>query len=93
MLQRISIARALARNPKILIFDEANTLLDFRSDGALRQGLLSLKGRVTVIIVSNRPSFLSLADRVYALKDGTLELQREREETRAAQTPVQGSAA
>lgn len=93
MLQRIAIARALARNPKILIFDEANTLLDFQSDIALRQGLMSLKGRMTAIIISNRPSFLAISDRVYALKGGTLELQQEREQTRAAETSVQGSAA
>jgi ATP-binding cassette subfamily C protein LapB len=93
MLQRIFIARALARKPKILIFDEANSLLDFQSDMALRQGLMSLKGAMTAIIISNRPSFLAIADRVYALNEGTLELQPEREETSTVQTSAQGSAA
>lgn len=93
ILQRIIIARALARNPKILIFDEANSLLDFPSDSALRQGLLSLKGAMTAIIISNRPSFLAISDRVYALNKGTLELQPEREVTSTAQPPAQGSAA
>ena len=93
MLQRIFIARALARNPKILIFDEANSLLDFQSDSALRYGLLSLKGAMTAIIISNRPSFLAISDRVYALNEGTLELQPDREVTSTAQTPAQGSAA
>lgn len=93
LLQRVAIARALARNPKILIFDEANTLLDFQSDAALRRGLESLKGAMTAIIISNRPSFLSIADRVYALKDGTLELQPDMAETSAAQAPAQGAAA
>ena len=93
LLQRVAIARALARNPKILIFDEANSLLDFPSDLALRRGLESLKGRMTAIIISNRPSFLAICDRVYALKGGTLELQLDEAEPRSVQTPVQGSAA
>jgi ATP-binding cassette subfamily C protein LapB len=93
LLQRISIARALARNPKILIFDEANTLLDFQSDAALRAGLESLKGAMTAIIISNRPSFLSIADRVYTLNDGTLEEQQCEAAPTATQVPMQGSAA
>ncbi len=93
LLQRVAIARALARNPKVLIFDEANTLLDFQSDAALRAGLEKLKGRMTAIIISNRPSFLSIAERVYALKDGTLERQQFEAAPTAAQAPVQGTAA
>lgn len=71
-LQRVAIARALARSPKILIFDEANTMLDFRSDLALRQGLEKLKGKMTAIIISNRPSFLAVADRSFSLDAGVL---------------------
>jgi len=95
-LQRIAIARALARSPKILIFDEANTMLDFRSDLALRQGLESLKGKMTAIIISNRPSFLAVADRAYALDDGTLapfELPRPSAKPESPAMPMQGSAA
>lgn len=101
-LQRVAIARALARSPKILIFDEANTMLDFRSDLALKQGLEALKGKMTAIIISNRPSFLAVADRAYALESGTLaplELQNPAAPaapTHPAQTapvPMQGSAA
>ncbi len=96
LLQRVSIARALARNPKILIFDEANSLLDFQSDAALRQGLESLKGQMTAIIISNRPSFLSIAERVYALQDTTLVPHEPATATpaqTATQVPMQGSAA
>jgi len=93
LLQRVAIARALARNPRILIFDEANSLLDFQSDASLRAGLESLKGAMTAIIISNRPSFLSIADRVYELKSGTLQQQHDEASTRPVQAPVQGSAA
>lgn len=95
-LQRIAIARALARQPKILIFDEANTMFDFRSDLALKQGLETLKGQMTAIIISNRPSFLAIAERTYALDNGTLmplELQTASVQTRSQPLAMQGSAA
>ena len=71
-LQRITIARALVTKPKILIFNEANSLMDVRSDEMLRNGLMRLKGQMTAIIISNRPSFLNIADRVFEVKAGTL---------------------
>ena len=74
--QRICIARAIASAPRILIFEEANALLDQRADNLLRKGLESLHGKMTVIFLSNRPSFLAIADWQYILKDGLL-LERE----------------
>lgn len=70
--QRICIARAIAQKPKILILEEANAVLDQRADTLLRNGLDTLRGSTTLIFLSNRPSFLALADRQYILKDGTL---------------------
>ncbi len=67
LIQRIAIARAVAQNSKILILDEANASLDHDSDRLFREGLLRLKGRVTIFIVSNRPSLLEIADHVYSL--------------------------
>ncbi len=72
LMQRIVIARALARKPKILLFDEANTSLDSGSDALLRQGLEQLRGHTTVLLVSLRPSMLRMASRVFSLLDGQL---------------------
>lgn len=72
MVQRITIARALAMNPSILLFDEANTMLDMRSDTALKEGLKSLAGHMSILLISNRPSLLAIADKSYVLKNGAL---------------------
>lgn len=72
MMQRIVIARALARKPKLLLFDEGNSSLDAGSDAHLREGLEKLKGQTTVILVSLRPSLLRMATNVYSLQDGML---------------------
>ena len=72
MVQRIIIARALAQRPKILLFDEANSMLDMPSDRALRRGLRRLKGLTTTLLMSNRQSLLAIADRRYVLQAGSL---------------------
>lgn len=72
LLQRLVIARALARKPRILLFDEGNSGLDAQSDAMLREGLATLKGKTTVILVTLRPSLLRIADRVYSLLDRQL---------------------
>ena len=69
-LQRIVIARAIAGNPQLLILDEANNGFDHASELALSQGLLALKGRTTVLLITNRPSFAAIADRQYTLDGG-----------------------
>lgn len=68
-LQRICIARALASEPSILVLDEANAQLDQQAEKGLMDALERLKGYLTVIIVSHRPSMLALADRQYELRD------------------------
>lgn len=72
LLQRIMIARALARRPNVLLFDEANASMDARSDRMLREGLEKLRGHMTMVLISQRPSLLRLADAVYKLRDGHL---------------------
>jgi ATP-binding cassette, subfamily C, bacterial LapB len=72
MMQRIIIARNLARKPGILLFDEANSSLDGRADKMLRTAFEKLKGNITVVIVSNRPSLLRLCDHIYELENGEI---------------------
>lgn len=71
-LQRICIARALAGEPKILILDEANAQLDQQAEKGLTDALARLKGYLTVVIISHRPSMLAVADQQYELRDGKL---------------------
>jgi ATP-binding cassette subfamily C protein LapB len=65
--QRIAIARVLALNPRVVLFDEANTAMDGPGDEALRAHLESLKGDRTLILMSLRPSLLKLADRRFEI--------------------------
>lgn len=74
-LQRICIARALAGEPNILILHEANALLDVPAERGLISALQRLKGLVTVVIVSHRPSMLAVADRQIELRDCKIFLQ------------------
>lgn len=70
--QRIAIARALVDKPRVLLFDEANTAMDSAGDAMLKDLLGRLKGRVTLILVTQRPSLLELADDIYEIRDHTL---------------------
>ena len=72
-LQRIAIARAIARHPKLLILDQANGMLDFKSEAMLREALLEIKGGLTIILISQRPSLIRLADRQFKMEGGRLE--------------------
>ncbi|WP_027849039.1 peptidase domain-containing ABC transporter [Marinospirillum minutulum] len=71
--QLIAIVRALAFNPAVILFDEANSALDFESDKKLRQYLESRKGELTMVMVTNRPSMIKLADTIYRIHEGKLE--------------------
>ncbi|CAO3359630.1 peptidase domain-containing ABC transporter [Azospirillum melinis] len=68
--QMICLARALVREPAVLLLDEPNSSLDVESDKAFRRALDELRGSVTILLVSSRPSLLSLADRVVQIIDG-----------------------
>lgn len=70
-LRRIAIARAMAGSPGLLILDEVNNGFDHGSELALSQGLLALRERMTIIIITNRPSFAAIADRQFTLSGGT----------------------
>ena len=74
LVQRIAIARAIARRPAVMIFDEANGALDMSSDQLLTSGLRRLKGFTTTVIITNRPSFAAVADETWRLEAGKLVL-------------------
>lgn len=70
--QRIAIARALVRNPHILIFDEATSALDVISEKLVQDAIDTLiKGR-TCFIVAHRLSTVRNVDRIFVLKDGRI---------------------
>ncbi|MBT6111484.1 MAG: ATP-binding cassette domain-containing protein [Rhodospirillales bacterium] len=70
--QRIAIARALVDKPRVLLFDEANTAMDSAGDAMLKDLMMRLQGRVTLVLVTARPSLLELADVVYEISDHAL---------------------
>lgn len=70
--QRIALARVLALDPPILLFDSGNSGMDANSDKQVTAFLEDQKGRRTMIIVSRRPSLLAICDRCFELNDGKL---------------------
>ena len=70
--QRISIARALLREPKIILLDEATSALDSISERQVQDAIDAMMGGCTVIMVSHRLSTLRRADTVYRIDRGTL---------------------
>ena len=69
--QRLTIARALVKNPEILILDDSSSALDFATDAKLRKAIASIKD-TSVIIVSQRTSSIKHADVIAVLDDGKL---------------------
>ena len=70
--QRLSIARALARNPEILVFDDSFSALDYRTDAKLRAGLAEKLNAATKIIVAQRISTIRHADKIIVLDHGEM---------------------
>lgn len=68
--QRLSIARALARKPEILVFDDSFSALDYRTDAKLREGLAKQLHDITKIIVAQRISTIRHADKIIVLDRG-----------------------
>lgn len=70
--QRLSIARAIAKKPEILIFDDSFSALDFKTDRALRQALREKTKDITTIIVAQRISTILGADKILVLDEGKM---------------------
>lgn len=70
--QRVSIARAVARDPEILIFDDAFSALDYKTDRQVRENLRTACADATKIIVAQRIGTIRDADRILVIKDGAI---------------------
>lgn len=70
--QRMGIARALYREPELLILDEVTSALDSETESMVMGELLRLRGRTTLLIVTHNLSIVESADRIYRLEDGRL---------------------
>ena len=70
--QRLALARALVRQPQLLILDEATTALDPETERTICQILKKLKGDLTILAISHQSAIMEVADIVYSLENGIL---------------------
>lgn len=70
--QRLTIARALVRNPEVLILDDSASALDFATDAKLRRAIAALPNHPTVVLVSQRAASVCAADLILVLEDGEI---------------------
>ncbi len=68
--QRLTIARAVVKQPEILILDDSASALDYATDARLRKAIQEMEGKTTVFIVSQRTSSIQHADQIIVLEDG-----------------------
>lgn len=79
-VQRVAIARALYSNPDILLFDEATSALDDATEAEIQKTILSLRQKLTIVIVAHRLSTVEECDSVYWLHEGKLQSVHENED-------------
>ena len=70
--QRIVLARAILRKPQLLILDEATSSLDSNSELLIKQSIKKMAKFTTILIIAHRSSTISMADKIYVLKDGKM---------------------
>ena len=70
--QRIALARALIRNPELLILDEATSALDSESEGLIQDAINNIKENITIVAVAHRLSTITMADYIYVIDDGSI---------------------
>lgn len=70
--QRIALARAILREPEVLILDEATSAIDIDTEATIFQRLAVAKPELTIIVVAHRPSTLAMCDRIIRLEEGRL---------------------
>ena len=78
--QRVGLARALLRDPRLVVLDEPNANLDALGEAALMSALETLKARgATVVLVSHKPAVFKTADKMLVMQDGMIEMYGPRE--------------
>ena len=70
--QRITIARALMKNPAILVFDEATSSLDAKTERIVQEAIEGLRGKRTVFVIAHRLSTIRSADRILVIEGGAI---------------------
>ena len=70
--QRISLARALVKRPKILILDEVTSALDPETEAEIVANIVGLRGAYTIIVITHRPAWTRIADRLYRVTRGSV---------------------
>lgn len=70
--QRIALARALLREPSLLILDEATSALDWQNQSLIAQSIEELRGKMTILTIAHRPSMIAFADWVVAIEGGRI---------------------
>lgn len=71
-LQRLGLARALYSKPGLLVLDEATSALDSESGNEIMESLQALRGKVTVVLIAHQTKMMSIADRIYVVKNGKI---------------------
>ncbi len=71
--QRLCIARAILKNPKVLILDDSTSAVDTATDGKIREGMKNLLPETTKIIIAQRINSVQFADRIVVLDDGKID--------------------
>ncbi len=72
-IQRLGIARALFKNPQILILDEATSGLDEQTEGKLLDNLLNIKPKLTIVIITHNKRILKICNNIYEIKNQKIE--------------------
>ncbi len=70
--QRIAIARVLLKNPKVVIFDEATSMLDSESESAIQKAFRELSKDTTTVVIAHRLSTIKNVDKIYVVDKGTI---------------------
>jgi ATP-binding cassette subfamily C protein len=81
--QRIALARALVLNPTLLILDEATSALDPDTEAEICQTVRRQAGKLTVLAITHQPAWVTIADRVYRVIEGSVETADQADFTRA----------